>query len=427
MKVQVKKSNKCEKTINVKIDADRITAAYSKYFNQIAPAAKVKGFRQGKVPRQVLESHFQKEAKQNVLEHLINESYREVVLEHDVHPIQFPKIHDVNFNDNELSYTAIVEIRPEIKLPKYKGLKATREVKEVTDKEVDDVVQRIREQRATFAAVEDRAVQAADFVVYDVVCKVEDQVIKDQKDQWLEVGGAQAQKEFSDQLVGAKVGDKKQFNLVLPETYHEEQYRGKQAQYDVSVKEIKEKKLPDMDEAFLKGLGDFQSDADLKRSIRKDLEENAKQVGNRDVENDLIEQILKKTKFELPVTLLEDKIKHILQEDERQQTYQGAPKEELDKKLDERKKIAAEQAEKQLRGAFVLSEIAKVEKVTVTDQEIDQRIAIIARQYGQDPKKIREFYEKENHIDGLANEIQTGKVIQFIRENAEIKDKVKKS
>ena len=424
MKVSVQKSNQCEKTITVKVAQDRIQQEYDRFFSSVEQNAKIPGFRQGKAPRDVVRSHFQKEAREKVMENLISESYKEALRENEVHPVGYPRIEGVEFNDQELSFKAIVETKPEIKLPRYTGLKLTRSLQTVTDAEINEVIENLKTSHAQFVAVEDRAVQAGDMVIQDIACTVEGKEVDKRQDQWIEVGGQGVITEFSNQLLGLKRDEEKSFSFKLPEQFHMAEHRGKDAQFQIRVKEIKIKKLPELDGEFLKTVGDFATVEDLKKAIRADLEETRKKESDSRLEHELVEELTDKCRFDLPVSLLDNRIYALMDQELKKLSHNGSLVPELEKKKKELHDQLKPEAEKQLRAAFLLQEIARKENIQVTREDVDARFEKMAQMYQQDVNRIKEIYKKnEDELDRLLSELLTIKVISFLKEKSEIKEK----
>lgn len=425
MKVSVKHLKKeCKKILSVCVSPERIKKAYDYFFDDISKNARVPGFRPGKVPRDVLATHYRKEAREEVLRNLISDTLKQALISENINPLSNPVIDKVEFTDETLSYDAHVEIYPEIKLGAYKGIELEGKEPAVTTEEVDEALERIRESRATFVPVEDRTAAVGDYVVADFSCWVDGKSLEAKKSDWFELKGKDdVLTGFSEQLIGAKPGEEREVKTKFPDDFRRKDCAGKEAIFKVSVKEIKHKKLPEIDDAWAKELGEYKSVLELRGAIREDILEHKKQEEETRLERELLDNIIKASSFDLPQGVVDRRLDGLVEEALRTLELRGFPKDEALAKQDELRKKLAPEAERQVRVAFILAKIAQAEGVKAEEADIEKRYQNLAAYYQKPVNEIKEHYKKEGLEDNLELQILNEKVIHFIRENAKITQK----
>ncbi|MDD5084508.1 MAG: trigger factor [Candidatus Omnitrophica bacterium] len=425
MKVSVKHLKKeCKKILSVCVSPERIKEAYNVFFDDILKSARVPGFRPGKVPRDVLATHYRKEAKEEVLRGLISDTLKQALINENINPLTNPVIDKVEFTDEALSYDAHVEIYPDIKLGAYKGLELEGKEPAVTTEEVDETLERIRESRATFSPVEDRPAAIGDYVVADFSCWVDGKSLEAKKSDWFELKEKDdALPGFSKQLAGAKPGEEREVKTKFPDNFRRKDCAGKEAIFKVSVKEIKQKKLPEIDDAWAKELGEYKSVLELRGAIREDILEQKKQEEETRIERELLDSIIKASPFDLPQGVVDRRLDGLVEETIRTLELRGFPKDEALAKQDDFRKKLIPEAERQVRVAFILAKIAQAEGVKVEEADIEKRYNNLAAYYKRPINEIKDHYKKEGLEDSLELQILNEKVIRFIRDNAVIKTK----
>ncbi len=418
LKVSVKDGKTCEKILKVEVDKETVQKEFDEFYRGIAPKAKVPGFRPGKAPRNILVLHYSSEARENVLKHLISESYRQALREHSLNPITLPEVEDVKFEENELSYQARFEIRPKIKLSRVSGLSAKKEKMEIKEPELNDALDRVRQSLAQFKVVEDRPAAMGDFVIADYVCTVDGKEVEKRQDDWFEIKEDEFLKGFSTQLVGVKPGEEKQVTIQFPDKLGRKELAGKQAAFHVKVKEIKAKNLPELNDEMAQAAGEFKTLEELKGKIRKDLETSKAQQNESKYETALLEELVKHNKIDLPEGLVQRRRERLL-EDALQHMHSHG---EDGKEKELKEKLAPEmekEARRQVHLAFLLEEIAEKENLTVSEEDIKERFARVAAEVRQPVEAVEKYYaENEDARESLQDQIRNEKAIEFIKKNA---------
>lgn len=421
MKVSVKDTKACEKTLKIEIGSDRIQEAYEAFYREVAPKAKIPGFRPGKAPMNIVAMHFQGEAKEQVLKDLLTESYREAVEEESLHPIGYPEVRDIQFDDKKLSFEAAVEVKPKIKLSKVKGLSAKKETVSVKASEIEDSLKRIQESLAQFKAVEDRASALGDFVIADYECIAGGKEVEKRADDWFELKEDEYLKNFSSQLTGAKPGDEKEVKVTFPADMNRKELAGKEAVFKVKIKEIKAKVLPELNDDLAREAGEHATLAELKAKIEKDLLAQKEKEADAAYEKALLDELVKSNKLELPPKLVQRRIEYMMDQAKQHMAQQGAPEDEFENQSPKMKESFRPEAERQVHVAFLLEEIAAAENITVQDEDLKKHFERIAERFRQPVETVEKYYQgREDAIESLKDQIRSEKTVEFIKQNAKV-------
>ena len=388
LKISVKDGKTCEKILKIEVAGGDVQKEFEEFYREVAPHAKIPGFRPGKAPRGVLAMHFQNEAREKVLRHLIAESYRQTVREKSLEPIGVPEIEEVDFKDDRLSYQARIEIRPKIKLGRATGLSAKREKPVVKPEEIEEGLKRVQESLVQYKAVEDRPITMGDFVIADYVCSIEGKEVEKRENDWFEIREDEFLKGFSVQLVGAKPADEREVKITFPEKTGRKELAGKPAVFKVKVKEIKTKILPPLSDDLAREAGEFKTLADLRQQIEKDIFGSKERGAEAALEKALLDELVKQNKVDLPAGLVERRLEHLMHEAQEALRRRGAPEEEFEKTKETLRARLAEEAKRQVHLAFLLDEIALRENLTVAEDEIKERYRRIAGEIRQSAEAV---------------------------------------
>ncbi len=422
MKVSVQDGKACEKILNIEVGEQEIQKEYEEFYEAVAPKAKIPGFRPGKAPRQVLVLHYQSEAREHVLKHLINESYKKAVEQKSLEPLTLPKIHDLDFKDNRLFYRALVEIRPKVKLSKVSGLSAKKGKAEVKPEEVEEGLKRVQESLAQYKAVEDRPAAMGDFLIADYVCVVNNKEVEKRVDDWFELREDEFLKDFSGQLVGVKPGDEREVRVSFPEKMAKKDLAGKSAVFKMKVKEIKFKALPGLNDDLAKEAGEYQTLEELKGKIHKDILSTKERETEVEFENALLEELMKQNRFDLPQGLVERRLEHLLEKAHEDFRKYGSPEEEFEKQKEKIKTELASEAKRQVHLAFLLDEIAVRENITTSEEDLKVKYQQVADRVRQPVERIENYYAQDESARAtLKDQIRNEKTIEWVKKNAKEK------
>lgn len=417
IKISVKDGKPCEKILTIEVEQPTIEKEYDQFYQAIAHRAKVPGFRPGKIPRQILTMHYQKEAREAVLKNLISDSLRQAFKEKDLSPLIMPEIQEVDFKETGLSYQARLEIRPKIKISRISGFKVKKETAAVTDQDVEETLAKVRESLAHFKAVEDRPARMGDFVIADHTCFVDGKEAEKRSGDWFELKDEEFLKGFSSQLVGIKPEEEREVRITFPEKMAKPEWSGKPAVFKVKVKEIKEKTLPEMNDDLAREAGEYKTMAELRERVKADLLARKEREKDAEYEKALLRELVKQNKIDLPETLVHKRAEHLLERAHENAVRQGMPAAQFEAQKEKARGELETEARYQIHLAFLLDEIAGKENLSVSEEDVKQRYQRIAEGVRQPVEEVQKYYAgNEDAIDSLKDQIRNEKTIEFIKQ-----------
>jgi trigger factor len=427
MKVSVEEVSSIKKKLAIEIPEDKVLQEVESFYKQLGREAKIKGFRPGKVPRGILERYFKDYVKTEVIQKLIQDSYPEALSETGLQPVSQPVIDPGEFEAGKtFQYSATVEVKPEIQLGEYTGLKIEGKKEEVKDEEIELRLKNLQNLHASIKTIsENRPVHMGDFVTLDYEASVGGKLLEGGKtlDLSVEVGTGQFIPAFEEKLVGLLPGDEKEIEVAFPEDYGYPKWAGKTIAFDVKIKEIKEKILPPLDDEFAKDLGDYSSLEDLKAKLTKEIEKEKEEAFERQLKDQLVDQLLEANSFEIPESLVDEQTRALVSDTKIRLAAQGMELKHVgvsEEKLQEDYRAAAA---KQVRTFLILEKIAQKEGITATDEEADDRLREMSERMRQKFDVVKRYYEK----NGLFPEVKAGllrdKTLSFLLEKTTIHDR----
>ena len=421
-KVKLQEGKACEKILTIEVAQDRIAQEFESFYKAIAPRAKVPGFRPGKVPRDVLVMHYEKNANDSVLETLLSESLPKVLREKDLNPLTTPEIKDIQFTKEKLVYKAHIETRPKIKLSKVTGLSAKKEKVVVKAEDIEKALKQTQEMHAQYKAVEGRAAKLGDFVISDYVCTVDGKEMEKRNDDWIELKEDEYLKGFSSQLVGASVGEEKDVQITFPGDMTDKRAAGKAAFFKMKVKEIKEKTLPALDDELAKLAGEYKDLSDLKQKLTADLEKRATDEKEASFERELLNELIKQNKIDLPSGLVQRRAEYLMDQSRQRFLQQGGTEELFDKEKEKMLKEFESEARRQIHVAFLLDEIADTQGIKSEEADLAKKYEALSLQFRQPKETIEKYYKEHKEAqETLLDQVRNEKVIEFLKQNAKTK------
>jgi trigger factor len=407
-----------KREIEIEIPAQEVARETETLIQKYQKAARLPGFRQGHVPASIIKQRFSEEIKSDVVEALIPRYFRQEADKRGLIPVSQPRVTDLHIHDGEpLRFKATFEVLPEIKIDGYKELRADKPDVAVTDQEVEDALKNIQEQRANFNPVEGRPLSDGDFAQASLDGKPTDgdgQPVR-MDEVLVEIGGKNTMPEFTQNLRGASAGDERTFDVVYPADFSEKRLAGKTLTYTVKVHGIKQKALPELNDAFAKELGEFTSLDDVKHRIREGMESERKHEAEHTAKDKLLAELVKRNDFQVPESLVEHQIDVRIERGLRALAAQGMKPQDM-KKMDLPRLRAAQrdQAEQEVKSSLLLEKVADQEKLEVTDDEIDKEIESLARQSKQTSEAIRARLTRDGAIDRIRTRIRNEKALNFL-------------
>lgn len=419
MKVDIQDVSSCRKTLKIEIPVEDVKEEIEKAYEEVRTKAPIRGFRKGKAPRSVLRMRFGEYVKTEVIDKLIPPALQKAVddakleILRPLDPADMnPPIDEMSVKEDEpLVFEVTIDVKPEIIVPDLTQLEVEKGDVNVIKEDVDKYLEDLREERASYIPVEDRAAQEGDYVTIDISATSDDEILDEQKDQVLEVGGNIPVPELSKHLVGVKPSDEKDFSISFPEDYKDERLAGKEVSFHIIVSKITEKQLPLLDDDFAKDL-DADDLQKLIATVWNQLVEFRRWQQRADQKKELVEQLLEKSQFEVPESLVEDRANALMRIDrELQRTEESEVSEEDRAKY---KEMALEM----IKRTWLLDEIAKDEEVEATDEEVEAEVRRMAEERDRDPQKYMRLLEAANRIDSIKDSIRENKIYDFLIEKA---------
>jgi trigger factor len=425
MRVNVEEITPIKKKMNVEVPEDLVLKEVDSFYKELSRKAKIKGFRPGKVPRNILERHFKDYVKAEVIQKLIEESYPQALSEAKLHPISNPLIDPGEMEGGKpFQYAATIEIKPEIKLEGYIGLKIEAKKEGVKDEEVEERLKNLQNIHAQLKTVSDpRPVQPGDFVILDYEASMENKPLDEGKatDFTVEVGSGRFIPDLEDKLVGLKPDEEKEIEISFPDDYGYKKWAGKTLSFHVKIKEVKEKILPILDDEFAKDLGDYASLEDLKLKLREEIEKEKKLILERQLKDQMVEQLLQTNSFEIPESLVEEQTRTLVSDTKMRLANQGVDFKNIGLSEEKLQGDYREMAQKQVRTFLILEKIADQEGITVTDGEAEDRIREISERIHQKFDVVKRYYEKNGLIPEVKAGIMSEKILNFLLEKANVR------
>ncbi len=431
MNITVEKKPECMATVNVEVPADTVASKRQEIVSNYAKQAKISGFRPGKVPVKVVEKRFAKQIQEELFSALINTGCEEAIKQEDLKVISVNVSDEPKLSDsNELAFTADLILAPEFEVPNYEGLEIESPSTEVTDEEVDASVTELQQRFAEFNDVE-RELKDGDFAVVDFTATTDGKPVAEvigksagflegREGHWTKIEDDSFMPGFGSGLKGLKVGDQKELKLTMNDEFPLSDVRGAEIVFDVTVKEVKEQVLPELNDEFAGKLMPDKGMDDLKEVIKEQLTgEKQKQVADAKV-NQVVELLNESVDFELPAALVEQETQGNAMNMIERGKQQRPTEEMIAEQHDENHDAATKQANLNLKTNFILQEIAVKEKIEVNDQDMIQRISAMAQQENKPVKKYIKDLQKANAIHNVRNSVLIGKTIDLVVEKANV-------
>jgi trigger factor len=433
MKVKVEDAGACRRVLKVEVDIDVVTAEYEKVAEEYSQVARIPGFRKGKAPASLVEKHYSKEVAEETRNRLVPKLYREALDSEKIEPVAIVGVTDVLLDKGSpMSFTVTVDIQPKFKLPRYKSIAIKGKLVTIADADVDKAMDQLREASATFEDVEGRAVKNGDMVKIDFTASCEEKPLvelsADAKslglgsDFWMIVGENELIPGLSEGLIGAEIDTSRNITVRFPVGYRVAELSGKNAEYEVTIKALREKKLGPLGDEVLKAFEVDTEDA-LRVEVHSRLLKRAEEEEKQRQKNEITRVLLEKCSVEAPESLVEEETKRAVQGIVMENMQRGVPKEEIEKNRAEIESTALESSRERVKLGYVLDAIAVAEDIAVDDAEMEARLDEMATYYGMEKPKLREEMEKRDSLDDLKRSVRAEKTLDYLLGRAKIKTK----
>ena len=425
MNVKVEKKENSVVEIEFTMDKEQFNVELDKAFKQNAKKFKVPGFRNGMVPRAVVEKTYGEAVLyEYVIENTVDEAYRTAVIENNLEIVSRPELDIKQIGkDKDFIFVVNVCVKPEAKVSDYKGIEVKKVSTRVTKKEVEEEIERTREKNARIVTVEDKAreLKNGDISVIDFEGFVDEKAFEGGKAENFEltIGSGQFIPGFEDQMVGMKVEEERDINVKFPEEYHATDLAGKDATFKVKLHEIKEKILPELDDEFAKDISEFDTLEEYRKDVNKKVKQRKENQAKAEKEQEAIEKFIEKVEVTIPDGMIDEEVEKMVEEMNANLSYQGLNIDQylqyMGMTLEDYKKEMRGQAEKRIRLNLGLEAVATQEKVEVSDEDIDAKIKELAAQYGT--KDEESLLKNENARNYMKQELIHEKTMKVITDS----------
>jgi trigger factor len=423
MQVTVQKLSPVLMEFDVEIDASRVTEELEKSFSAVARNAKIKGFRPGKAPRQVIAQVFGSRIASDVAQRLVDETFPKAVSEQKLQPVSAPAIEPQKVTaDQPFAYKARFEVLPEIAEVTWEGLTAKRAKIEVADEAIEQQLEQIRRSHSTLEPLPDaRATEPTDVVTIDFVVKAGSKVIPEAGTQGfqVELGNGRLLKEIDQAVTGKKVGDVVSVDVPMPKNHPHPKLKGKTATFEITVKDAKTRVLPAADDELAKDAGDFENLDALKASIRSELEKTQKEQSENSVAEQLVAALVQKNEVAVPSSLVEQQMRITEQEILQRARMNGNEARGLGDELRSQVRVDSEM---KVKAGLLMAEIAKKSQIKIGEPEIEEALKELAEQSGKPVAKVRAEYADAKRREMLIGMILENKVLDLIEAKATIEE-----
>ena len=425
MNVKTEDLGKNSFKLTIEVEAEKFTDAYNQAYQKNKNKIQLQGFRKGKAPLALIEKVYGPSVfYEDAADIAINDTYAdaaeqsglEIVSRHEIDLVKIEK-------GSEFIYTAVVAVKPEVKLGTYKGVEVEKHEAEVTDAEVDAEIEKYRDQNARSITIEDQPVQDKDIIKLDYEGSVDGVPFEGGKAENAElvIGSHTFIDNFEEQLIGMNIGDEKEINVTFPEQYHAENLKGKAAVFKCKINAITRKELPEADDEFAQEISEFDTLAEFKEDIKKKLLESKEKELKQAKEDEVLAKVIETSEMDIPDAMVENEARQMVEDFAQRLQYQGMPFEQYLKYsgmtaqqfVDQTKP----QALKRVQARLVLEAIVDAEKIETSDEEVDQEFTTMAEQYKMEKDKIRELIVGKE-LENMKRNIAVGKAADLIREAA---------
>lgn len=426
MKSNVEVVSGLERKLSVEIPPETVKAAFENAYKEVQKNAEIKGFRKGKAPLSTIRNLYKNQIQQQVVQDIVSKNYSSALNAHSLDPVNFPEIEFDEINDDKpFSFTAAFEVRPEIKIKQLEKLPVRKEKFVAKPNFVEDTVEEIRKNKAIkMPVVDGRAVQMGDIALIDFEGFVDGKPLDNgtAKDFELELGSKSFIEGFEEGVVGMNLEEVREISLKFPEQYHAPEIAGKPVSFKVTLKEIKTKVLPEVNDTFAASVGPYATVADLKKSIQEDYEKRELKRINDAVKDRLMKSLVEKNPVEVPKSLLKEQTAMLEQDMKKRITEQGYGEEAFT----EYKNKWAEDFEKtaafMIQSSFLVDKIAVDKNLRATAADIEEKLKGFAAQTGIEMARVKEFYSEKERMARLAYTITEEKVAELLFNQADVQE-----
>lgn len=424
METVCNKLENCEVEVKVTFSQEEWKNAQDQALNKLAKRVKIDGFRQGKAPAKMVKARIGKAAiLEEATDIILQKNYSSILLDNDVQPVGQPQVKIDELTEQDLKVTVVAPVAPEVELGQYKGLEVKKGSVRVTKKEIEEELKNYQNQFAELVVKEEGIVENGDTAVIDFEGFKDGEPFEGGKGEnhSLEIGSGSFIPGFEDQVIGMKVEEEKDINVTFPEDYHVADLAGQDVVFKVKVHEIKSKVIPEIDDELAKdvNIDGIETLEDLKTYTKEQIKNRKQTEVDNKFNDDIFNAVIENTPLEVPEVMVNNEVDNMMREVEQNLAQQGLNLETFQqitgKTNEAMREEMKEQAEKRVKFNLIVAEVAKVENIEVTDEEVDEEIKTIAEYYGRELEEVKQLFASQSIQ--LKNELATRKAIDLIKEN----------
>lgn len=421
MKVSVEELSGSKRALTVEVSPDVVRPTVEGVYHKFSQRVALPGFRRGKVPRDILERRFRDEIREEVIKEMIPTTYRQALEQSHLDPVSLPAVEEVSFEFGEsLRYRAVVEVKPLLEMKDYKGVAVSRNKVEVTDQEVEDHLKVLQEHAAEYIPMEGWPALAGDRVIVDAQGFLDGKPRKDLQVEnfTLELGAHQFLPGVDERLAGVQKGEVRDVPVTFPADDPRPDFRDREIVFRFTVKEIKKKKTPPVDDTFAKAVGKGETERELREKVREELLAQKEQAEEQRLKWEVVEKIAAAQPFEVPEGLVRREMERML----RELSYSvGAHPERLEGDVSFRLKLE-ESARNRVKNTLVLEAVSKQEGIVAEPEDVEVEIQRLASALNQKPDEVREHMSREGRMEALTANVVQWKTLNFLFSQARILD-----
>ena len=425
MKVTVEEISPSKRVLHVELPSERVTDRVEATFREWGQKLQLPGFRRGRVPPEMIRRRFETEVHEEVLRDLIPDSYREALTQAAIEPVSQPAVEDIHFHAGEpLTYRAVVEVKPPVMAKDYRGVTLEREKVEVSDQEVDRALEYLREDAAEYVPMEGWPALKDDLIILDHEGSINGKPFKggSGKNLTVALGHEGYLPGFTEQLAGMQKGEAKQFTLQIPADGPRKELAGRSVEFRVTVKEVKKRRVPELNDEFAKTVGDVENLAALRDKLRQQLTQRKTREQDATLKRTLMEKLVQQHAIDVPEAMVDREAAAVLEELAMTLRATGGRLEGLPQDPETLRTTARETATRRVQQALLLEAVAKQENLAVTEDEIEAEVNALAGMYRQEPAAVRRALEDPVRKAGLSGRILERKAMDFLFQHATITD-----
>jgi trigger factor len=420
MKIKIKKLQGTAREINIEMPKSTVDEAVEEILAEIKKTAKIPGFRPGNAPLDIIRKKHQDEAVEEARNRLVARAYQDALEKHEIDPAGYPEIFDLKLKPSgELSFKAKVDAQPEVDLKKYDGINVTGKKVDVSEEELSGAMEKIRGMFAEFTDKEG-VLAPGDFAIADVESFFgEEAISKKRENMWIEVSKENSLLGIGEQLEGLGKGGIKNVDVTLPENYPDKKYAGKKATFKIEIKEVKEKKLPEMNDEMALKAGKANM-SELRDEVKDQIMSKKQENENISRKNQILTDLIKRHRFELPQTMVARQFKVLMERAENELVSKGLDEKAVSEHKDKLQASLLKEAGDKVRVYFILDKVSEREGVKVTDEEIDAWIMALAGSYNKPFEEVKKYYTERDLLGGLYEQLKEDKTLDILLEKATV-------